>query len=173
MPMWGGSGKARPILVINTMEFTRAKRDDDRLNRGKLLKKGPDPSDQERPSTSDMRETFIRAIKASLRDLGEAHVQMMNTRRIKAEHIEAINRIASELQDLASSANFRTLGRAAASLTRLTQHASKGAAHPNLIKLHLDSLRTMANKAFKGEDDESTLQLLEALKLAVNNAMAT
>ena len=49
MPMWGGSNKGRPILVINTMEFTRAKRDKDRRNRGKLLLRTPDQIEKREP----------------------------------------------------------------------------------------------------------------------------
>lgn len=172
MPMWGGAYKGRPVLVINTMEFTRAKLDKDRRNRGKLLKRQQEENARATPSASELRETFNKAIRISLRELGEAYVEMANARKVKANHIEILNQIASDLQDLASSADYSTLGRAAASLTRLTQQPSKGASHPDLIKLHLDSLRSLAGQAFKDQDDETSLQLLNALKLSVDSVMS-
>lgn len=168
MPMWGGS-KARPALVINTMEFTRAKLDEDRRKGRKRARGQIEPPKPEVAAPSDLHNSFIKAIRGSLRDMGEAYLEMINARQIKPAHIEALNRVASELQDLASSAEFRTLSRAAASMTRLTQQPAKSAAYPDLIKLHLDSMRSIANRAFKGEDNETSQQLLEALKLAVDS----
>ena len=171
MPMWGGSAKGRPTLVINTMEFTRAKLDDNR-RKGKLRKRRQEESTPEVQSRADLEEAFNRAIRINLRELGDAYMELSNARKIRPGHIESINRIASELQDLASSADYKMLGRAAASLVRLTQDVGRGAAHPELIKLHLDSLRSMANHAFRGENDETSIQLLNALKLAVDGVMS-
>lgn len=172
MPMWGSS-KSRPTLVINPMEFTRTKLDNARKakRRGALLKSGADPAAPE--AGKDLTESYERAIRINLRELNEAFTEMINARRVKTEHITGLNQKAGELQGLALRIGHRRLAKVAGSLIRLTKTPSKAAAQPDLLKLHVDSLRNLARQAPEGPEDDEFKQMLNALDLAVDSVMKT
>ena len=172
MPMWGSS-KSRPALVINPMEFTRTKLDKARKakRRGALHTEGADPAAPE--AGKDLTESYQRAIRINLRELNEAFTELTNARKVKTEHLTGLNQKAGELQGLALRIGHRRLAKVAGSLTRLTKSPSKAASQPDLLKLHVDTLRNLARQDPDGPEDGEFKQLLNALDIAVDSIMKT
>jgi hypothetical protein len=171
MPMWGVA-KSRTVLEINPMEYTRAKLDSERRGLQRLQATTAQlPSPPRTIAARKMSDNYAEAVRVGLGDLKKAYVELIGSPRALPTHIDPLHRLSLDLRDVAKPAGFSDLAQAAGTLAQLCKDTDKAARHPELIKLHLDSMRSLAEQATRGEPDGRSGQLLEALKLAVNSVI--
>jgi len=171
MPMWGAA-KGKSLLLINPLEFTRARLDSERRGRQRAEATAAVKPPKPKPAPNrSLNDSYIEAVRMGLADIDRAYLDMVESPRALPIHIDPLHRLSLDLRDVAKPAGFLDLAQAAGSLAQLCKAADRAAAHPELIRLHIDSMRTLAEQIARGGADGRSGQLLEALKLAVGSAI--